>query len=118
MTTSNILFLSISAIIPRRPVDVIAATNERNFRQSLSFIIVASPLLFVDAVIPKLGEQAQRLRKIFFEQLTVSVVFMIMLYLSIAMTKVFTRLGGVGEGGVGIDVGEIDILDGDILPIE
>jgi hypothetical protein len=35
-----------SAIIPLSPVDVIAATNERNFTQSLSFIIserISSP---------------------------------------------------------------------------
>lgn len=70
---------------------------------ALSFIIIASPILFVDAVIPKLGNQAQKLRKIFFEQLSVSVVFMVMLYLSIAMTKVFSDLGrGAGASGSSI----------------
>ncbi len=60
---------------------------------ALSFVIVASPLLFVDAVIPKLGDAAQKLRQILFEQLAVSIVFMLMLYLSMAMTGAFKNIG-------------------------
>lgn len=69
---------------------------------ALSFIIVASPILFVDAVIPKLGDMAQKLRKIFFEQLALSVVFMVMLYLCIAMTRVISTLkpGGLNASSI------------------
>jgi hypothetical protein len=69
---------------------------------ALSFIIVGSPLLFVDAVIPKLGEQAQKIRKIFFEQLSVSIIFMVMLYLSIQMLHVFKSIPTSGASGKSI----------------
>jgi hypothetical protein len=71
---------------------------------ALSFVIVASPLLFVDAVIPKLGEAAQKLRKILFEQLAVSIVFMVMLYLSIQMTGAFKNIGGGVSGGTIVQI--------------
>ena len=68
---------------------------------ALSFIIIFSPLLLVDVMIPKLGEQAQKLRGIFFSQLAVSVVFMIMLYLSIQMTLIFGQGGAVNRNAIG-----------------
>lgn len=71
---------------------------------ALSFVIVASPLLFVDAVIPKLGDAAQKLRQILFEQLAVSIVFMLMLYLSMAMTGAFKNIGGAVTGGTLVQI--------------
>lgn len=68
---------------------------------ALSFIIIFSPLLLVDVMIPKLGERAQQLRGIFFSQLAVSVVFMVMLYLSIQMTLIFGQGGAVTRSAVG-----------------
>ena len=68
---------------------------------ALSFIIIFSPLLLVDVMIPKLGERAQQLRGIFFSQLAVSVVFMVMLYLSIQMTLIFGQGGAVTRNAVG-----------------
>jgi hypothetical protein len=55
----------------------------------LVFLIVASPLLLVDSVIPKLGEVAMKMRKMFFEQLVVAPVFMIMLALTLKFMQVF-----------------------------
>jgi hypothetical protein len=56
----------------------------------LVFITIASPLLFVDSVIPILGDRAKQLRKLFFEQLVVAPVFMIMLALTMKFIEVFT----------------------------
>ena len=39
MMTSNILFFTISVITPLSPVEMIAPTKDRNFRQFLSSII-------------------------------------------------------------------------------
>lgn len=55
----------------------------------LVFLIVASPLLLVDSVIPKLGEVAMKMRKMFFEQLVVAPLFMIMLALTLKFMEVF-----------------------------
>lgn len=63
---------------------------------SLVFLIIASPILFIDSVIPKLGDEAVKLRKIFFEQLAVGPVFMIMLALTIKFLGIF---GGVATSG-------------------
>jgi hypothetical protein len=68
----------------------------------LVFLIVASPLLFVDSVIPKLGEEAAKLRKMFFEQLAVAPVFMIMLALTLKFLEVFQN-GPMKGTGVGIN---------------
>lgn len=68
---------------------------------ALSFIIIFSPLLLVDVMIPKLGERAQQLRGIFFSQLAVSVVFMVMLYLSIQMTLIFGQGGAINRDAIG-----------------
>lgn len=59
-----------------------------------SFLIVASPLLLVDAVVPKLGEAAVKMRKMFFEQLVVAPVFMLMLALTLKFMEVFQTDGG------------------------
>ncbi len=68
---------------------------------SLIFIIIASPILFIDSVIPKLGEQAMKLRQIFFEQLAVGPIFMIMLALTLKFLTVFglATKGSVGGSG-------------------
>ncbi|MFA5132270.1 MAG: hypothetical protein WC444_03010 [Candidatus Paceibacterota bacterium] len=79
----------------------------------LIFLTVASPILFVDSVIPALGEKAKTLRKLFFEQLVVAPVFMIMLALSLKFMDVFNKpgllqqsagslsgLSGTGEGTI------------------
>lgn len=73
---------------------------------ALIFIIIASPLLLVDSVIPVLGQKAQDLRKIFFEQLAVAPVFMIMLALTLKFLEVFSvsakgSLSTLSGGGVG-----------------
>jgi hypothetical protein len=60
---------------------------------SLVFITIASPLLLVDSVFPKLDEAAAKLRGIFLSQLIVAPVFMIMLALTLKFIDVF-KLGG------------------------
>jgi hypothetical protein len=75
---------------------------------ALIFIIISSPLLLVDSVIPVLGQKAQDLRKIFFEQLAIAPVFMIMLALTLRFLEVFsvsaknslTTLSGGGVGAI------------------
>ncbi len=65
---------------------------------ALVFIIIASPILFIDSVIPRLGDEAVKLRKIFFEQLAVGPVFMIMLALTLKFLGIF---GGAAKSGSG-----------------
>lgn len=64
----------------------------------LVFLIIASPLLFVDKVIPKLGEHATKLRGIFVEMLFVGPVFTIMLALTLKFLEVF-QSGPLKNGG-------------------
>ncbi len=64
----------------------------------LVFLIIASPLLFVDKVIPKLGEHATKLRGIFVEMLFVGPVFTIMLALTLKFLEVF-QSGELRKGG-------------------
>jgi hypothetical protein len=61
----------------------------------LIFLIIASPLLLVDSVIPKLGDAAMKLRKMFFEQLVVAPVFMIMLALTLKFMDIFQKGGAL-----------------------
>lgn len=77
------IFFLVTALITMRTVVLI-------------FIIVASPILLVDSVIPKLGEQAMKIRKMFFEQLMVGPVFMIMFALTLKFLDVF-KLGGASS---------------------
>lgn len=77
-----VLFMSASIIIARTAI--------------LSFIIIASPFLLLDSVIPKVGEAAMRLRKIFFEQLAAAPVFMVMLALTLKFMEVF-QAGPLGQ---------------------
>lgn len=56
---------------------------------ALIFLIVASPILLVDSVIPALGDKAKEMRKLFFEQLIVGPVFMVMLALTLKFLDVF-----------------------------
>jgi hypothetical protein len=68
---------------------------------ALVFIIIASPLLLVDSVLPMLGDKAKELRGIFFNQLIVGPVFMIMLALTLKFLDVFAMAdvsGGATEG--------------------
>lgn len=67
----------------------------------LVFLIVGSPLLFLDSVIPKLGDEAVKLRKMFFEQLVVAPVFMIMLALTLKFLEVFRTGSGPLSTGSG-----------------
>lgn len=62
----------------------------------LVFLIVGSPILFVDSVIPALGERAAKLRTMYFEQLMVAPVFMIMLALTLKFLEVFQTSGALG----------------------
>jgi hypothetical protein len=55
----------------------------------LVMLTVASPLLLVDSVIPKLGDAAAKMRKFFFEQLIVAPVFMILFALTLKFMDVF-----------------------------
>lgn len=57
---------------------------------SLVFLIIASPILLIDSVIPMLGDKAKELRKVLFEQLAVGPVFMIMLALTVKFLDVFS----------------------------
>jgi hypothetical protein len=66
---------------------------------ALVFLIIASPILFIDSVIPRLGDEAVKLRKIFFEQLTVGPVFMIMLALTLKFIGIFSGVAKAGGGG-------------------
>jgi hypothetical protein len=74
---------------------------------ALVFIIIASPLLLVDSVLPMLGEKAKELRGIFFNQLIVGPVFMIMLALTLKFLDVFSMGGpamtSVGSGATGVE---------------
>jgi hypothetical protein len=76
---------------------------------ALVFLIIASPLLFVDSVIPMLGDQAMRLRKIFFEQLAVAPVFMIMLALSLNLLSILSGQRFMGSS-VNMDSGDKTIV--------
>ncbi len=69
-----------------------------------SFLIVASPLLLVDAVVPKLGDVAVKMRKMFFEQLIVAPVFMLMLALTLKFMDVFQTTGPLAAGGDSVKV--------------
>ena len=60
----------------------------------LVFLTVASPLLLVDSVVPKLGDAAMKMRRMFFEQLAVAPVFMIMLALTLKFMEVFQGTPG------------------------
>jgi hypothetical protein len=62
----------------------------------LVFLIVASPLLFVDSIVPKLGQKAAEMRQLFFSQLVVAPIFMIMLALTLKFLEIF---GGNFSGG-------------------
>jgi hypothetical protein len=61
-------------------------------------LTIASPILFVDSVVPALGKQAEKMRKIYFEQLAVAPVFMIMLALTLKFFEVFSGSLSVGSG--------------------
>lgn len=67
---------------------------------ALVFLIVASPLLLVDSVLPMLGEKAKLLRKIFFEQLAIGPIFMIMLALTMKFLDVFSASGKLSASGM------------------
>ncbi len=67
---------------------------------ALVFLIVASPLLLVDSVLPMLGDKAKDLRKIFFEQLAVGPIFMIMMALTLKFLDVFKSTGQLGSGSI------------------
>ena len=72
---------------------------------ALVFIIVASPLLLVDSVIPLLGEQAKKLRQIFIDQLLVGPIFMIMFALTLKFLNIFNVKGGIGDLATGPSTG-------------
>ncbi len=73
---------------------------------SLVFIIVASPLLLVDSVIPLLGEQAKKLRQIFIDQLLVGPIFMIMFALTIRFLDIFSIRGKGTINGLGMGLSD------------
>jgi hypothetical protein len=77
----------------------------------LVFLTIASPLLLVDSVVPKLGDVAMKMRKIFFEQLIVAPVFMIMLALTLKFMEVFQGDGILSgaSGGKSLTGGDGDI---------
>lgn len=57
----------------------------------LVFLIVASPFLFIDSILPILGEKAKLLRKVFFEQLAVGPVFLLLLALTTNFITIFSN---------------------------
>lgn len=70
----------------------------------LIFMIIGSPLLFVDSVIPALGQRAMEMRKLFFGQLIVAPVFMILLSVTIKFLDIFNKAAGSsGVGGSAIN---------------
>lgn len=66
----------------------------------LIFLIVASPILLVDSVLPVLGDQAVKLRKMLFEQLLVGPIFMLMLALTLRFLEVFSTATKSGRAFV------------------
>ncbi|MEN9880912.1 MAG: hypothetical protein RLZZ308_95 [Candidatus Parcubacteria bacterium] len=71
---------------------------------ALVFLTIASPFLFIDSLLPVLGDKAQKIRTIFFEQLAVGPVFMILFALSLKFITLFSGEGGpikttFGSGG-------------------
>ena len=70
---------------------------------ALVFLIITSPLLFVDTFIPKLGEYAKKMRGIFWEMLFVGPVFMIMLALTLKFLEVFSAAAKSGTSAGGAD---------------
>lgn len=65
---------------------------------ALVFLTIASPFLFIDSVLPVLGDRAQQIRKIFFEQLAVAPVFMLLIALTTKFMLVFSK-GPLKAGG-------------------
>ncbi len=65
---------------------------------SLVFLTIASPFLFIDSVLPVLGDRAQQIRKIFFEQLAVAPIFMLLIALTTKFMLVFSE-GPLKAGG-------------------
>lgn len=70
---------------------------------ALVFLIITSPLLFVDTFIPKLGKYAEQMRGIFWEMLFVGPVFMIMLALTLKFLEVFSAAAKSGTSAGGVD---------------
>ena len=64
-------------------------------------IIIASPILLVDTVVPALGEKAQWLRGMFISQLFVAPVFTIMLALTLKFLDIFSTTAGNPLNGAG-----------------
>lgn len=64
---------------------------------ALVFLIVASPFLFIDSVLPFLGDKAMQIRKIFFEQLAVGPVFVILLALTLKFITIFADGGALAK---------------------
>lgn len=82
------IFFMVTALIVMRTV-------------ALIFLIVASPILLVDSVIPALGDKAKEMRKLFFEQLVVGPIFMIMLALTLKFLDVFKTGSNSAMGATG-----------------
>lgn len=76
----------------------------------LVLLIVASPILLVDSVFPLLGEKAKMLRKVFFEQLVVGPVFMIMFALTLKFLTIFSESGRLGSNFSTISTGDTTIV--------
>ena len=78
----------------------------------LVFVIIGSPLLFVDQVVPKLGEKASDLRTFFFNQLAVAPVFMIMLFFAIRVISIFSQGSNTifNSNGTTTDVSSVAIF--------
>lgn len=81
------IFFMVTALIVLRTVALVSIT-------------IVSPLLLVDSVIPKLGEWAAKVRGVFFEQLAVGPVFMILLALTLKFLEVFRGVVNASPGGV------------------
>lgn len=66
---------------------------------ALVFLTVASPFLFIDSVLPLLGDKAQQIRKIFFEQLAVAPVFTTLLAITLKFITIFSEDGPLSNSG-------------------
>lgn len=76
----------------------------------LVFLTVASPLLLIDSVIPLLGDHAKKMRQMFFQQLAVGPVFMIMLALTLKFLDVFSGSLGANISSLGSKTGGADTI--------
>lgn len=86
----TVAFVAYAAYIFFRATAIIAVRTA-----VLVFLTIGSPFLLIDSVVPKLGEWSAKMRKLFFEQLIVAPVFVIMLAITLKFMTVFRASGAM-----------------------